>query len=91
MLELAGWLANVVHVKKKNGQIRVCVDFQDLNKACSKDKFPLLNVDILVDAAVGHECFSFMDGYSEYNQILIDQQMRQRLLSRKPLGITSIG
>ena len=54
-------------MKKKNGQIRICVDFQDLNKACPKDEFPLANVDILVDAADGHERFSFMDGYSGYN------------------------
>ena len=33
------WLANTVVVKKKNGKWRVCVDFTDLNKACSKDPF----------------------------------------------------
>ena len=47
----------MVPIEKKNGQIRVCVDFQDLNNACPKDEFPLLNVDILVDAAAGHERF----------------------------------
>ena len=35
------WLANVVLVKKANGKWRMCVDFMDLNKACSKDSFPL--------------------------------------------------
>ena len=35
------WLANVVLVKKANGKWRICVDFTDLNKACSKDSFPL--------------------------------------------------
>ena len=54
-------------MKKKNGQIRICVDFQDLNKACPKDEFPLPNVDILVDVVDCHEHFSFMDGYSGYN------------------------
>ena len=33
------------------------MDFWDLNKACPKDKFPLPNVDILVDAAVGHSSY----------------------------------
>ncbi|RVW60032.1 hypothetical protein CK203_089491 [Vitis vinifera] len=33
------WIANIVPVKKKNGQIRVCVDFRDLNNACPKDDF----------------------------------------------------
>ena len=59
-------------MKKKNGQIRIYVEFWDLNKACPNDEFPLPNVDILVDAAAGHECFSFMDGYSGYNQIFMD-------------------
>ncbi|XXG68861.1 hypothetical protein AAC387_Pa06g1858 [Persea americana] len=35
------WLANIVPVTKKNGQIRVCIDYRDLNNACPKDEFPL--------------------------------------------------
>lgn len=58
------WLAKVVPVKKKNGQIRLCVDFRDLNKACPKDDFPLPNIMILIDHTAGYEMFSFMDGYS---------------------------
>ena len=45
------WLSNIVPVKKKNGQIRCCVDFRNLNKACPKDKFPLPNMDLLIDSA----------------------------------------
>ena len=43
------WLANVVMVKKANGNWRMCVDFTDLNKACSKDSYPLRRIDTLVD------------------------------------------
>ena len=43
------WLANVVMVKKASGKWRMCVDFIDLNKACPKDSYPLLRVDVLVD------------------------------------------
>ena len=39
------WLANVVLVKKENGKWKMCVDFTDLNKACSKDSFPLPRID----------------------------------------------
>ena len=52
------WLSNVVLVKKKNGQIRCYVDFRNLNKACPKDEFPLPNMDMLIDSAVGHAMFS---------------------------------
>ena len=44
------WLSNIVSVKKKNGQIRCCVDFRNLNKACPKDEFSLPNIDLLVDS-----------------------------------------
>ncbi|KAL5555503.1 hypothetical protein UlMin_037739 [Ulmus minor] len=63
------WIANVVLVKKANGNWRVCVDFTDLNRACPKDSFPLPRIDQLVDATAGHELLSFMDAYSGYNQI----------------------
>ncbi|KAL5554003.1 hypothetical protein UlMin_041404 [Ulmus minor] len=67
------WIANVVLVKKANGNWRVCVDFTDLNKACPKDSFPLPRIDQLVDATAGHELLSFMDAYSGYNQIRMHQ------------------
>ncbi|KAG5523880.1 hypothetical protein RHGRI_030766 [Rhododendron griersonianum] len=59
----------IVPVLKKNGQICVCVDFRDLNKSCPKDEFPLPSIDTLVDSAFGHHMFSFIDGFSGYNQI----------------------
>ena len=48
------WLANVVMVKKANDKWRMCVDFTDLNKACPKDSYPLLRVDVLVDSTAQH-------------------------------------
>jgi len=38
-------------VPKKEGKIRVCVDFQNLNRASLKDDFPLPHIDVLVDNA----------------------------------------
>jgi hypothetical protein len=45
------WLANTILVKKSNDMWRMCIDFTDLNKACSKDEFSLPRIDTLVDAA----------------------------------------
>jgi len=61
------WLSNIVHVKKKNGQIRCYVDFRNLYRACPKDEFPLPNMDLLIDSAIGHAMFSFMYGFNGYN------------------------
>ncbi|KAA0057665.1 uncharacterized protein E5676_scaffold704G00030 [Cucumis melo var. makuwa] len=43
------WIANIVPVKKKNEQLRVCVDFRDLNNACPKDDFSLPIAEVMVD------------------------------------------
>ncbi|RVW29378.1 hypothetical protein CK203_108770 [Vitis vinifera] len=47
------WIANIVPMKKKNGKIRVCVNFRDLNNACPKDDFPLPIIELMVDATTG--------------------------------------
>ena len=62
-------LANKVVVRKKNRKWRLCVDFTDLNRACSKDPFPMSRIDQLVDATVGHPRMSFLDAFQGYHQI----------------------
>ncbi|KAG9442692.1 hypothetical protein H6P81_018546 [Aristolochia fimbriata] len=81
------WIANIVHVKKKNGQIRVCVDLHDLNKACPKDDFPLPITELMVDATTGHEALSFMDGSSGYNQIRMNPKDEEPTAFCTPKGI----
>ena len=66
------WVANVVPVPKKDGKVRMCVDFRDLNRTCPKDDFPLPQIDVLVDNTVRSALMSFMDGFSWYNKILQD-------------------
>ena len=69
MVSYPEWLANAVPLSKKDGKVRMCVDFQDLNKTIPKDDFPLPHIDILVDNTAGHALLSFMDGFSGYNHI----------------------
>ena len=52
---------------KKNGKLRVCIDFRDLNKATPMDGYPMLIADMLVDVAVGQKVISFMNGNAGYN------------------------
>jgi hypothetical protein len=67
----AEWISNIVPVYKKNGKMRVCIDFRDLNRATPMDGYPMPVADLLVDAAAGHKVISFMDGNAGYNQIFI--------------------
>ena len=80
------WLSNIVPVKKKNGQIRCYADFRNLNKACPKDEFPLSNMDLLIDSAIGSAIFSFMDGFSRYNQIRMALKDAEKTTFRTPTG-----
>ncbi|KAL0367529.1 UNVERIFIED_CONTAM: Transposon Tf2-12 polyprotein [Sesamum radiatum] len=80
------WISNIVPVRKKNGQIRVCVDFRDLNNACPKDNCPLPIAE-LIDATTGHKALSFMDGSSEYNQIRMAPADEELTAFRTPKGI----
>ena len=72
------WLANIVIVKKANGKWRMCVDFTDLNRACPKDSYPLPRIDTLVDSTAKHELLSFMDAFSGYNQIKMNEDDQER-------------
>ena len=73
-------------VKKKNGKWRVCVDFKDLNKTCSKDPFPLPRIDQLVDATVGHPQMSFLDAFQGYHQIPLALDDQEKTSFVTPIG-----
>jgi hypothetical protein len=72
------WLANVMLVKKSNGKWRMCVDFTGLNKACPKESFPLPRINLSVDSMSGHELLSFMDAFSGYNQIYMEEANQEK-------------
>ena len=72
------WLANVVMVKKANGKWRMCVNFIDLNQTCPKDSFPLPRIDQLVDSTAGHKPLTFLDAFSGYNQIQMDEEDQEK-------------
>ena len=72
------WLANIVLVKKENGKLRMCVGFTNLNKACSKDSFPLSRIDQLVDSTIGHKLLTFMDAFSRYNQTKMAEEDQEK-------------
>jgi hypothetical protein len=70
------WVSPIVVVPKKVGvdgkvKIRVCQDFRKLNSATKKDYFPLSLTDIILDHVAGHQRYSFLDGFSGYNQVFI--------------------
>ncbi|XP_071905959.1 uncharacterized protein [Coffea arabica] len=75
-----------VPVPKKSGEVRVCVDYRDLNKASPKDDFPLPNIHILLDNTAGHEIETFCDCFAGYHQILMAEEDREKTAFITPWG-----
>ena len=56
----------------------MCVDFTDLNRTCPKDSYPLPRIDTLVDSTARHQLLSFIDAFSGYNQIKMNENDQER-------------
>ena len=61
------WVANLVPVRKKNGEIRLCADLKNLNKVSLKDNYPLPKMDQILQRVAGSERISTMKGFPGYN------------------------
>jgi len=73
-------------VPKKNGKWRVCVDYRALNKATHRDHFLLPFIDQVLDTLASKKYFSFLDGFSGYNQIQIIEEDQEKTTFTCPWG-----
>jgi ribonuclease HI len=85
-LRYSDWIANLVPVRKKSGEIRLCVDFQNLNRSSLKDNYPLPKMDHVLERVVGANRMSMIDGFSGYNQIAMNEQDREKTAFTTPWG-----
>ena len=81
------WLANIVHIMKKNGKFMVCVDFRDLNVSTPNDMYVMPIANMLVDSTTNNKLLFFMDGFSGYKQILIAVEDTPKTVFRCPGSI----
>ena len=94
------WLAPAVYVPKKNGELRICIDYRELNKRTMKDAYPLPLPDEVQDRLAGAKIFSKLDLQSGYWQLPVQEEDRLKTafcpgpgmglyeFCRMPFGVT---
>lgn len=77
----------IVLVRKKDGTLRMCVDYRQLNSKTRKDVFPLPRIEESLDALTGARWFSTMDLASGYNQVPVTEKDRPKTAFCTPFGL----
>ena len=100
-LRYSKWIANLVVVRKKNGEIRLCVDFRNLNKCSKKDNYPLPKMEHLLQKVSRASVMSFLDGFSGYNQVAVHPDDQEKtafttawgtfIYAKMPFGLMNAG
>jgi ribonuclease HI len=100
-LRYSSWVANLVPVRKKSGEIRLCVDFRNLNMSSKKDNYPLPNMEHILQRVTGASRISMIDGFSGYNQISVMPEDREKttfttpwgtfMYAKMPFGLMNVG
>lgn len=70
----------------KNGEIRLCVDFQNLNRASLKDNYPLPKMDHILQKVTSYYRLSMFDGFSGYKQVSVDKEDQKKTTFTTPWG-----
>jgi len=76
----------MVPVRKKNGEIRLCVDFRNINRSSLKYNYPLPKMDHILEKVVGENIISMIDGFSGYNQIVFHENDKEKTVITTPWG-----
>ena len=84
---MSPWASNVVLVKKKDGSLRCCIDYRQLNSVTRKDAYPLPRIDACLDAMASATLFSTFDLRSSYHQVVVTPEDRDKTAFICPRGM----
>ncbi|GKE00102.1 reverse transcriptase domain-containing protein [Tanacetum coccineum] len=95
------YICNPVLVKKGDGTWRMCINFKNINSACSKDYYPLPNIDCKVESVMGFKYKCFLDAYKGYHQIQMVKEDEEKMAfytdqgtycyTKMPFGLKNTG
>jgi hypothetical protein len=90
-----------VPVRKKNGEIWLCVDFRNLNRSSRKHNYPLPKMEHVLQRVTGASRMSMIDGFSGYNQVFVLPEDREKMTfttrwgtfmyAKMPFGLMNAG
>ena len=97
----SSWVSKLVPIRKKKGDIRLCLDFRNLNLSSLKDNYGLPNMEAMLQRVTGSKLMSMMDGFSGYNQLVVKESEQFKtafttpwgtyVYVRMPFGLTNAG
>ena len=100
-LRFSKWVANFVPIINKRDEIRLCIEFWNLNKVSLKDHYPLPKKDYILQKVVGSQKMSMLEGFSGYNHIMVHLDDRDKttfttpwgtfMYAKMPFGLMNIG
>ena len=76
-----------MRVRKKDGSLRLCIDYRRLNAKTIRDQFPLPRIEESIDAIGDAKLASTMDLASGFNQVAMDEEDQQKTAFTTPFGI----
>jgi hypothetical protein len=80
------WVANLVPVRNKNGEIRICIDFRNLNKCPSNDNYPLSKMNHILQRVLGKKIICMIDDLFGYNQVSLHDDDKEKIAFKTPWG-----
>ena len=94
------WASNIVLCRKKDGSLRMCVDYRELNQRTIKDSYALPRVDEILESLAGNRYFSVIDMKSGYHNVDVHEPHKERTAftvgplgfyeyNRMPFGLTN--
>jgi hypothetical protein len=91
-IRYSSWMSNLVVVQKKSGDIRLCMDFRNLNQLSLKDNYPLPNMEHLLQRVTGVYNDVNVGWFFGYNQVLVRKNIDLTFMYlRMPFGLMNVG
>jgi hypothetical protein len=85
-VETTEWVSPVVLALKKNGKLRVCINYKALNKVTKKDRYLLPFCEEILEEVTKHKMYTFGDGYKGYHQVKIAPKDQLKTTFTTPWG-----